>query len=92
MSQVKFTAVIDGREVEVMAGWDRPLQEFFMTIFGPEDDDEENIIWSSVSNWSEVDQSYTTRLRKVLDSFNIEPPKTFWDIVELREGNVYHNL
>lgn len=30
----------DGRQVEVLAGWDRPLQGFFMVIENPEKDDD----------------------------------------------------
>ena len=32
MSQHKFSSLKDGKRIEVMAGWDRPLQYVFLTV------------------------------------------------------------
>jgi hypothetical protein len=43
--------LLDGRNI--MCGWDRPLQEYFLTVFGPEPEDpnaDEPIIYSAISD------------------------------------------
>lgn len=52
MSQIYFNSKLkDGRDVEVMTGWDRPLQHFFVTLFDPfAGEDDEEVIWSSMDD------------------------------------------
>jgi len=91
MSQVTFTVTFTVvGEVEVMGGWDRPLKEFYLTVFGvPKGPDEdEEIIWSAINEPAAEDQQGTTRLRAKLVELGITPPAGFWEKVELREGNV----
>ncbi len=92
MSQVTFRTKLGEKSIEVMAGWDRPMGEFFLTVFGPprtEDEDEE-IIWSAINNPSPVDRQGTLRLRTKLVELGITAPEGFWEKVEAREGNVRH--
>lgn len=50
MTQHTFVSTTkDGREVEVMAGWDRPLQGFFMVIEDTNEDSDEGYIFSNFS-------------------------------------------
>jgi len=90
MSQVKFLAPMGGREVEVVGGWDRPLKEFFLTVF--ETDDEDTVIWSAMHDPKAADKLNTERLREQLVRMGIEAPKGFWEKVELREANVVYKF
>ena len=97
MSQVKFPATTNqGVRVEVMAGWDRPLKEFYMTLFFADDpsndpgDDE--ALWSTVGERGLEGHPDTKRIRENLARFGITAPEGFWDRVELQEANVIHTL
>lgn len=94
MSQVKFFATTrSGIPVEVMAGYDRPLKEFFMTLFDRREDSEEETVWSTLECPSDIDNDNTSRLRSVLvKDFGIVPPSGFWEKVEKREGNVVYGF
>lgn len=92
MSQIKFSSVLNGKNVQIMAGWDRPLKEYFMTIFDLDSNDDDEVIWSSMDDYSDDDQISTKRLRNILNSKNIEVPKGFWEKVELKEGNIFYNF
>lgn len=97
MSQVKFfaTANIPNRgevQVEVFAGWDRPDQEYFMSVFNVEDGDD--IIWTSLEHPDNTDSLGTERLERQLARLNIEPPASFWETLKAsgakNEGNVIY--
>lgn len=97
MSQVKFHSVTDqGTQVEVMAGWDRPLKEFYMTLFfvGHEADDpaSDEALWSTIGECGLEGHPDTKRIRESLARFGITAPEGFWDRVELREANVIHTF
>lgn len=87
MSQVKFKAVTESGPVEVMGGWDRPLSEFYMTIFDLATDAEDETVWASMFGPS---PKTTAPLRAQLVQMGIEAPEEFWDRVERREANVTH--
>ena len=93
MSQVRFkTKADDGREFDVLAGWDRPLREFFLTVFVLEDGVEaDEPYWSGLDEFDRDKAKDTVQLRKALLDLGIEPPSGFWERVELREGNVMHH-
>ena len=82
MSQVKFTV----GDVEIMAGWDSPCSEFYLTVFSNTEEDE--VVWSSIDDWSRDDHKGVIRLRAKLVELAIDPPSDFWDIVLRRGGNV----
>lgn len=85
MSQVRFKTGIR----EVMAGWDRPLGHFFLTISSVIDDE---VVWSSIYDLPKGGTSSTEPLKKMLREFEVEPPEGFWERVERREGNVLHSF
>jgi hypothetical protein len=74
MSQILFFTT-DGREV--MAGWDRPCADYFLTVF----DKDQEVIWSAITDWDEADRTSTTRLEAKLVELGIEVPEGFWDRV-----------
>ena len=84
MSQIKFKGVTkDGIKVEVVGGWDPPLQEFFLNLYRlgvPEDEDD--VLWSALDYPAEEDRCSTKRLRAVLEQFGVRPPSDFWYEVE----------
>jgi hypothetical protein len=85
MSRISFNAMYNDKPVQITAGWDNPLQYFFMTVFGNDDDEP---VWDELSNFN-FDQLRTAGpLAKQLESMGITPPKGFWEKVELCEGNV----
>jgi len=88
MSQVKFESPFAGKSVEIMAGWDRPLQHYFLTIFNM-DDSEDEVYWSTLDFPSDEDKD-TSRIRRQLDSMGIQTPEGFWERVERQEGNKLH--
>lgn len=89
MSQVRFKAkASDNKEYDVLAGWDRPLREFFLTVIaledGGDDDDAGPVAFDQ-------DKNGTAYLRKTLEDLGIEAPQGFWEKVEMREGNIMHH-
>lgn len=93
MSQVRFKVKADdNKEYEVLAGWDRPLREFFLTVFVFEDGEEaDEPYWSGLGDVDRDKMTDTVQLRKSLQDLGIEAPPGFWERVELREGNVMHH-
>lgn len=83
MSQIIFQGKRDGSKFEVIAGWDSPTREYFLTVLDAEDEP----IWSSVYEPSERDADSTDRLRSKLDELGICPPIGFWDLVAQKAGN-----
>lgn len=90
MSQVKFETTYRDKPVEVMAGWDRPLQHFFLTVFDLDPDAEEETVWNTLDHPDARDAHGTERLDAQLAIMGIEVPESFWEKVHLREGNVHH--
>ena len=89
MSQVKFKTEYENKRVEVVGGWDNPLQSFHLTIFdldAPED--EEEVIWCHL-----LDGGYCKTLnaiKKQLEKMEIEVPNEFFEHCSKREGNVVY--
>lgn len=99
MSQVKFPAVVsvDGvlTEVDVTAGWDRPMKEYFMSVLVVEPaDDQDEVVWSAMYHPDKSDKLGPERLELQLRRMEIEPPPDFWDMVRAsgkkNEGNMLY--
>lgn len=85
MSQIKFNSKLkNGDKVEVMGGWDSPLQEYFVTIFL--DDGEVHASTMDNGGRSKAD------VQELLDDNGINPPPGFWQLMDLREGNTVHRF
>lgn len=89
MSQISFTTTYQGHPAQVVAGWDRPLQHFFLTVFDLRPDAPQETFWDNLIP-SPEDAASTDRLRFQLDTMGIAAPEDFWRRVELREGNAVH--
>lgn len=88
MSQIKFKTTYQNKPVEVMAGWDKPLSYYHLTIFNldPEEEDEETI-YSDLEEPNPFGVKNVEVIKKKLDSFGIEVPDGFWDKVAEKRGN-----
>ena len=89
MSQFLFDYVLNGEKIEVLAGWDKPMQEYFMTIFGPDGES----LWSSIDHPDETNSHGIEALRLQLVRLGIDgfPPQLWDEIVKsgkANEGNV----
>jgi len=95
MSQIKFNTTYKTKAVEVMAGWDNPLQGYFLSIFklDLENDDEEllydNLADKDLSSTMGFARS-TGYFKTILEHFEIVVPDGFWERVERNERNVTH--
>jgi len=87
MSQVRFKTTYEGKNVEVMAGWDNPLQYYHLTIFNLDDPDEE-VIFSGMDHWGFSTKS-PDRLHEQLQMMGIESPVGFAERVQKKLGNVF---
>ncbi len=86
MSQHFFNTEYQGRPVEVVMGWDRPLQEYFLWIrwLDRKEYDGERFLWHNLDHDVKERHLFYTFVR-VLESFGIEVPKEMLDGV-LRDG------
>jgi hypothetical protein len=87
MSQVSFKVFKDGEELQVVAGWDYPLQTYFLTVFDNDDD----VVWATLDHPSVMDCHSTDRLSKQLTSMGVDVPAEFWERVQRKERNVIHS-
>lgn len=90
MSRISFKATYEGREVEVVGGYDRPLDYYHLTVFNPEDDDEE-CAWSGLDHLDFSQMRTLDYAKKQLESMGINPPDGFWERCEKKDGNVFHD-
>jgi len=90
MSQINYsTELPDGRAVDVMAGWDRPCNHFFLSVFDmstEEARDEEKMVYATIFDSHPMDEDSTLRLQAKLAELGLRSPEGFWEKVELREG------
>lgn len=96
MSQVKFKTEYKGKPVEVMAGWDRPLHGFFLTVFDLDPNAEVECVYSNLDDPNVPGTGGFTQTtsywKSILEKMEIGVPEEFWARVELREANVFHNF
>jgi hypothetical protein len=101
MSQVKFKTEHKGKPVEVMAGWDHPLQGFFLTVFDLDPNADVECVYSDLDDHQLISNAVpncmghtdtTEYFRSVLKDMGIGVPEEFWARVELRERNVLHEF
>lgn len=87
MSQVRFSGNYRGGIVEVMAGWDRPMNEYYLTVF----DEFHDVVWSTLDVCLEDNALANTKaIQHQLDTMEITAPAEFWERVAQKTGNVVH--
>lgn len=89
MSQVKFETKLGDKNIEIVAGWDRPLDSYHFTVFDMDSGDEDDNVLYDV--WSAHGFIRSTKeIRDYLVSNNISIPEDFLHLVEERVGNVLY--
>jgi len=90
MSQVTFKT----EQAEIVAGWDRPLRGFFLSVFNPDGDEDHGSFYESLGDHQTHGGFLPTvdYFKAVLTRLGIQAPEGFWGRVELRESNVTHTL
>lgn len=91
MSRHIVTTTYQNRPIEVVAGWDRPLQYYFLTIqfldIPEENDDQPGFLYSNLDD-SPQDLPY---YQAITTHYQIALPATFWSSIEedgrLNRGN-----
>ncbi len=80
MSRHTFETNYKGEKIQVVAGWDRPLQGFFMTIekITASDNDADNFILDNIIEENPYPQSFAPFIR-VLTELNIAIPAQMID-------------
>lgn len=98
MSQHVCNSTYQNRPVSVMLGWDRPLQEFFLTVewadTDPEAEDTSSIFYASMyDNKRSIDRSSLDPIVAKLRDLGIDVPQSMFSEAEtdrrLLTGNRY---
>lgn len=97
MGQVKFKSMHEGTPCDVLAGWDYPCRDFFLTVMKqeiPADAEEEDAgcIWSTIYEPSPQDRVTTRHLQDKLVELGIEAPEGFWERVERKERETVYRF
>ena len=87
MSQVSFKTQYMGFAVEIVAGWDEPLQYYHLTVFDNRADAEEEYIFSCLDTPNPFAAKTTERWKAKLIEMNIKIPDGFWERVEKKEAD-----
>lgn len=93
MSQVKWKTTLVDKTIEVVAGWDRPMNGYHLTIYDISGEEEE-ILYCNMDdrNIHPCWPSKTDHFQKVCEKMGIQIPAVFWALVELKEGNVIRSF
>lgn len=89
MSRISFATKYQNEQVEVIAGWDNPLQTFFLDILV--DGEDEDIIYSSMYQGNGGFFSLEDA-QKVLTKRGIKVPTGFWEKVEKKSREEIYNF
>jgi hypothetical protein len=90
MSQVKFKTNHPWFPVEVVCGWDNPLQYYHFTIFDLRPNREDECVYSCLDQLEPFKEITTDKWKAKIKEFDIEVPEGFWERVELKESNTIH--
>ena len=92
MSQVKCQSKYLGKEVDVTAGWDRPLHSYHLTIFDshPAEDAESDVIWCQLDHFELFTPTEIEPLVEQIEKMGIIVPVDFWTFAKRKEGNVQY--
>ncbi len=86
MSQLIFTATMDGQEVCVHGGYDRPLREFFLSVLNRDGEVIANDLSIPIRERRDLDT-----FRELLADWGIAAVEDFWVLMDRKEGNVFYS-
>jgi hypothetical protein len=106
VSQIKWTCSWKGEELEVITGWDRPLQDLFLTVIstGPtdtdhlpcvQDEDEDEKILIDLGLGDPRRKTTLHRIRLEIEALGIPYPPDLYETLEAHRqsnaGNLFTN-
>ena len=88
MSQHVYKTMLNGQNIEILAGWDRPLHGFFLVIENIDHSDktDEPYLFSNLDMTESHPKSFDY-FRNVLEQFGIRVPQEMIDEI-IRDGAV----
>lgn len=92
MSQVSFKTLYMDFPVEVVVGWDEPLQYYHFTVFDLRADAEEECIYSCLDERDIFSVTSTDRWKAKLEQMRIVCPDGFWDRANRKEGSIIYRF
>jgi hypothetical protein len=87
MSQVKFRMEYQGKKVEVVGGYDRPLDYHHLTVFDLDPEAEDELVWSDLEHYFPHQMRTIETAKRELEKLGIEPPEGFWEQCARKLGN-----
>lgn len=91
MSQVHFKTTLNGKNIEVVGGWDRPLQSYHFTIYDL-DSEEKEVLYCNTEDSKLFEFACFTptneHFKAVCGKMGLELPEHFWILVSLKAGNL----
>lgn len=91
MSQVYFETTKNGRRLEIMGGWDVPLQHYHLMVADLDAPITENdLVFASLDDPTTSGCKKVGPFVQVLMRLGIDAPPGFWDRFRRQEGNVVH--
>jgi hypothetical protein len=94
MSQVSYKTVYDGRNVEVVGGWDAPLNSYHLTVFDLDAPDTAytDVIYCQLDSFPMGQPRTLGPLKEALQDIGLTVPNSFWVACEKQEGNVLYSV
>jgi hypothetical protein len=91
MSQVSFKTVLDDSNIEVVGGYDRPLDYYHMSIFNLDVGEfEEDVVYCNLRE--EIFPVYPDFYKRVLGEMGVNVPDGFWERCCRKEGNSFYKF
>lgn len=88
MSQVSYRTTYMGVPVEVVSGWDPPLQYYHFTVFDLRPDAEQEYFYSCLDEPDVFRTKNCDRWKQKAEQMHLQLPSGFWEKVELKLGNI----
>lgn len=88
MSQVSCKTTYMGIPVEVVSGWDEPLQYYHFTVFDLRSDAEQEYFYSCLDEPGVFRTKDCEKWKAKAKEMKLELPSDFWEKAEMKLGNV----
>lgn len=92
MSQVSYKTTYDGRNVEVVGGWDSPLNNYHLTVFDLDEAAFTDVIYCQLDSFPLGQPRTTDPLKEALEDLGISAPDSFWETCAKQEGNTMYSI
>ena len=94
MSQVSYKTMHDGHSVEVVGGWDNPLQNYHLTVYDLDAPDTAytDVIYCQLDYFPMGQPKELGPLKEALSDLGITAPDSFWEACAKKEGNTMYSV